>query len=337
MVAEALRTWLEDVIQVIKPWMSSEDIHGGSRWSTEVASRLEKAQYGIICMTRENVMAPWLHFEAGALAKSLSTGFVCPYLFDLRQSDLQGPLVQFQALTAEKDDTLKLLKALNKSLGKDARTDDQLRRIFETLWPKLEVEFASIPKSTSSRETLRTEREILEEILERVRLPSTIFGSSLWEAALRHEFNSLKEFVGGEKVETLQAKLDFLEGFDDDPLDRWRISQPFYKPGILDGEWWSRWKGGTVGDHWKIGLAFIRTAGNYLYIHHHDDLTDYLALSLSPKGKVLAGRYVNVLVPYDSTPWAARILNKDYIKGLWGQGRWDLRRAVEKPTTLQRT
>lgn len=330
-VAKSLRTWLSDIIQVLTPWMSSEDIRGGARWGMEVTKRLEKAKFGIICLTRENIEAPWIHFEAGAIAKSLETAAVCPYLLDIKQSDLQGPLVQFQALAANKSDTLKLVESLNKSLGEDARPDGQLVRLFETLWPKLESVLSAIPASASSRESLRTERELLEELLERVRFPSTLSGLSMLERGLGLQFGSLDDFLSGAEVESVQARLETLATLEDEPFGNWQISQPPYRPGELDGEWWSRWEGGTTGKRWKVGLAFIRTAGNYLYIHHHDDFTDYLALSHAPTDSLLRGRYVNVLVPDDSTPWAARIIDKNYIKGFWGQGRWELRRAEESP------
>jgi hypothetical protein len=96
-IAEALREWLPKVIQAVKPWMSAIDIDRGARWSSDIAVELSDTSFGILCITPENLNAPWIHFEAGALSKTLEKSLVCPYLLELEPTDLKGPLVQFNA------------------------------------------------------------------------------------------------------------------------------------------------------------------------------------------------------------------------------------------------
>jgi hypothetical protein len=115
-IALALREWLPNVIQAIEPWMSSEDIDKGARWSSDVANQLATTKGGIICVTPENMTAPWLNFESGALSKTVEKEMVCPYLFRLKPFELVGPLVQFQASEAGEEDTLKMVKTLNKAV-----------------------------------------------------------------------------------------------------------------------------------------------------------------------------------------------------------------------------
>ena len=95
--AQVLRAWLPTVIQSVRPYMSAEDIDKGERWSLDIAKQLEETNFGVICMTPENINAPWVLFEAGALSKSMERSRVSPLLFGLSPSDFsKSPLLQFQ-------------------------------------------------------------------------------------------------------------------------------------------------------------------------------------------------------------------------------------------------
>jgi len=170
--AEALREWLPNVIQAIEPWMSAEDIDKGARWASDLASQLESIQFGVICLTSDCMVAPWILFEAGALSKTLDKAYVCPYLFDISPADLAGPLVQFNAAKADKDDTKRLINTINKACGDKSIPQDRVDKAFEVWWPRLGEKLENIRHATPIRKTertKRTEREILEETLELVR------------------------------------------------------------------------------------------------------------------------------------------------------------------------
>jgi TIR domain len=101
MVADALRRWLEQVIQGCNPWMSSQDIDAGQRWATELFAQLDNLSVGIMCVTKANQGEPSLNFEAGALAKQLKGDKpdetrVCPLLIDMTENDVTGPLKLLQ-------------------------------------------------------------------------------------------------------------------------------------------------------------------------------------------------------------------------------------------------
>src|SRR5271169_5743454 len=109
--AQTLHTWLPTVIQNVHPYMSAENIDKGERWSIDIAKQLEETNYGIICMTPENIDAPWVLFEAGALSKSMERARVSPLLFSLGPSEFtKSPLLQFQLTVFTKDDFYKLLQ-----------------------------------------------------------------------------------------------------------------------------------------------------------------------------------------------------------------------------------
>ena len=111
MIAESLRDWLPNVLQTLEPWLSSEDIPLGTHWLREISSRLEESSAGVICLTRGNVGAKWVNYEAGALARS--NVLVCPYLLDMEPTELAGPLSQFQCAKADRDGTFALVRTLN--------------------------------------------------------------------------------------------------------------------------------------------------------------------------------------------------------------------------------
>lgn len=169
MLAEALREWLPSVLQNVQPWMSEFDIPMGSRWYVDLARKLENAKVGIVCVTSENQNSPWVLFEAGALSKIVDANLVIPYLLNIRPGEVQGPLVQFQGAVTNRDDTFKLVTAVNRALDTLALSHEGLNRSFEKWWPELAASITNITQTVESDPPLRPEREILEEILDLTR------------------------------------------------------------------------------------------------------------------------------------------------------------------------
>lgn len=173
-VAVCLRDWLPNVIQSVSPYVSSEDIDKGTRWSLDIAGELSTSFYGILCVTDDNVSAPWLNFEAGALSKSIETANVSPFLFNIKRSDVNGPILQFQSTIFEKEDFRKLTHGI-KIADPDCKIDDQrFNSIFDVWWPRLEEELRSLAShSKGDADTKKKSRtphdEILEQILELTR------------------------------------------------------------------------------------------------------------------------------------------------------------------------
>ena len=172
-VALVFRDWLPSVIQSIKPYVSSEDIDKGARWSTDIATELENSTFGILCVTKDNINAPWLSFEAGALSKTMDKSFVSPFLFDIKRSEVDGPILQFQSTIFQKEDIHKLLKSLNKACGEASIPEAMLNKAFEVWYPTLEEELNKIKGIQDETEVTDSPKdlspaysEILEEILD---------------------------------------------------------------------------------------------------------------------------------------------------------------------------
>jgi hypothetical protein len=176
-VALALRDWLPSVLQFVAPYVSSEDIDKGARWSTDIAKELEASAYGVLCVTKSNLDAPWLTFEAGALSKALEKSRVSPILFGVKRSEIQGPILQFQSTVIEKDDLFKLVSSINRTGGKEEQLDEErLKKVFEVWWPELNSQFELLSKHSDSAAGHKTkppvappDHAILEELLDLVR------------------------------------------------------------------------------------------------------------------------------------------------------------------------
>jgi TIR domain len=196
-LAEEIRVWLPGVLQFVKPYFTPNDIEKGTRWSTDIASELESSNAGIICLTKDNLNKPWILFEAGALSKNFGKSNVCTILFNLDSSDFSGPLTSFQATKFDKADFKKLLITVNNTGGESKLDSTVLNDVFEMWWPKLETKINEILKNhvESSPNTLRSEREILEEVLELTRINTKRFprGREMSRNAVRRLIENFTE------------------------------------------------------------------------------------------------------------------------------------------------
>lgn len=159
-VAIVFRDWLPSVIQAIEPYVSSEDIDKGARWSTDIAEELENSTFGILCVTKENIQTPWLNFEAGALSKSMDKSYVSPFLFDIKRSEVNGPILQFQSTIFDKEDIKKLIITLNKACGEGLLTDERISKTFEVWYPSLENQLNDILNKLTKKHETEKSKEV---------------------------------------------------------------------------------------------------------------------------------------------------------------------------------
>jgi TIR domain len=172
-IADVFRRWLPGVLQAVRPYFSPDDVAKGSRWEGEISKELAASRVGLLILTPENMEAPWLVFEAGALAKNLEKSRVCPLLFGVDATDLEGPLVQFQAAKFDRAEIFRLVKMVNVELGDQGLESSVLEQVFNMWWPKLEEEIKGIMREDAAPpEKQRSERDMLVEILGLMRRPA---------------------------------------------------------------------------------------------------------------------------------------------------------------------
>ena len=168
LLAFALRGWLQPILQSVDVWMSDADIDAGDRWSDQVAGELASCNFGVICVTPENLGAAWLLFEAGALAKSLEGSKVIPLLYDLELRDISGPLAQFQAKKFDQNGLSEVAYSINKSLQAPI-AEPILHSLLEAMWPSVQKKLEAVPKREADAKRSRSQADILEELVAGVR------------------------------------------------------------------------------------------------------------------------------------------------------------------------
>jgi hypothetical protein len=167
-LAHALRDWLPLVLHYVEPWLSETDISAGERWGEAVAKELEACNFGIICVTHENIASPWVLFESGALAKSLQESRVIPLLLDHEFRDISGPLAQFQAKKVDESGIAEVVYSINKAASAPV-PDSRAKQLLSALWPELEKAVQDIPEVSEAAKHTRSQPEVLEELVMSVR------------------------------------------------------------------------------------------------------------------------------------------------------------------------
>jgi hypothetical protein len=148
-----------DVLPALKDQVFvSTQLEKGVRWFEEIVRALEGAEAGILCITSENLCSPWLHFEAGALAKGLHASpavasgrspktlqnRIFTFLHGISAASLDGPLAHYQSTTTTREDTWSLIKALAQVLTPAGDLEKSLSQRFKTCWPAFENDLKAI-------------------------------------------------------------------------------------------------------------------------------------------------------------------------------------------------
>ena len=137
-VALLFRDFMNQLFTASDPtFISCEDIEMGQKWAEILFTHLKNDNLGIVFVTKENLTAPWLHYEFGALSKEAFSR-VIPVLIDLNRNDVDDtPIGQFQsAISIKKENICKLMTVICKHIKPSIRPKTLSRR-FKKNWDKL--------------------------------------------------------------------------------------------------------------------------------------------------------------------------------------------------------
>jgi hypothetical protein len=168
-LAEAVRKFLHRVNHAVEPFMSSEDISKGQGWSEALRAKLASTDFGVLCMTPENLTEAWIQFEAGALSKRMNEAGVSALLLNVTVPDLSGPLRIFQHTKLESKEVWQLVQAINNMMP--TKLDEEtLKASFDAHWPEFAQAVAAARAALKQRPQptpkKRSTEEMFAEILE---------------------------------------------------------------------------------------------------------------------------------------------------------------------------
>ncbi len=153
-VAVALSNWLPKVIQGVQPFVSAKDIDKGTNWTYELTKELQDTDFGIICLAPDNLLSPWLNYEAGAITKSVESR-VAPVLFHVSKDEVQAPLSQLQLTEIELEEFELLMASVNKAADNQL-SGEQVKEAVSVWWPSLDKAISEIevpPKEAGNSST----------------------------------------------------------------------------------------------------------------------------------------------------------------------------------------
>lgn len=165
--ALGLRSLLEGTFPEAVEVFISDNINAGEPWVLRIHSELELSQFGVLCLTQDNFQAPWLLFEAGAVAKKFGAALVVPYLIDeLPAAADRSPLAHFQKVPANYEGTLRLVKSINAAREKP-QDNQKLERLFNGWWRDFEQTLKELPPPAQAPDS-QSDRDILVKIMQKI-------------------------------------------------------------------------------------------------------------------------------------------------------------------------
>lgn len=283
-VALIFRDWLPTVIQALEPFVSSEDIEKGARWNTDIAQELKESSFGLICVTKDNLSAPWLNFEAGALSKSIDNSYVAPLLFDVKPSELKGsPISQFQATSVNTEDIKRLIETLNAATG-NCLTTTRLNKAFELCYPDLEKSLNELRATfveedgdgLNETSNQNFDPNILEELLETVRNTQRLVGNT--DSKLYSNIEEVQK-----RIDEIIVQMDRQHEFEVHRVSR--KFRPLYIQELIYGGYSNNENNGIFPYNILIVLSVYKDDFPWLY-DAGNDLTRTICSNTSKKFKM---------------------------------------------------
>lgn len=124
-------------------FVSTVDISSGTDWWNKIKKELRQCHYAILCITKDNITAPWIYFEAGATtAKEIPT---VPLLINCDANILAStPLKGNQAIIFNEPESFKkMIKNVNDKFDLISISEKNLKKISANALDELQKSLTS--------------------------------------------------------------------------------------------------------------------------------------------------------------------------------------------------
>lgn len=174
-------------------FVSDVDIGSGDDWWYKIKKELKKCKLGIVCITKENLKAPWIFFESGAMiARDLK---VIPLLFNCDFKALNDTPISNKHMVNfyDQDKFLGMIRDINKTFSLTPITEDNLNTIAAKQYNDMITRLSSVFKHLKNMRIFN-EKYIYPSKVSTVNL-NTIFICAPMSSIGSDEYYQLRAFL----------------------------------------------------------------------------------------------------------------------------------------------
>lgn len=212
-IAEKLQTSLETKIfadEKIKCFVSNRDIASDVDWQRKIYSEIKSCKIGIICITKENVKAPWIYYEAGAMM-AYGVKEIIPLRINCSLEALKDtPLQSKQAIDFHDFQSFcKMICDIAEEMGYRERTEDEKKILIKAQYEQIKQELKSTLKRLRDYRLFNA-TYVYPNIIDAVR-KNTIFVSTPMSSIPKEEYKTIRENLM--QIREILIKIGFTEVF----------------------------------------------------------------------------------------------------------------------------
>lgn len=197
-IAKALKNTLENEIfkdSGLECFVSDIDISSGDDWWNKIKTELKKCKLGIVCITKGNLRAPWIHFEAGAMvARGLK---VIPLLINCKIRALADTPLSSRHMVNfyEKEQFNQMISTINTTLNLRPIPVQQLDLIAASGYEALLSKLSTTLSQLKNMKVFNENSNIYPQKITSVNLNTVYISAPMSSLGDQKEYEALRNFL----------------------------------------------------------------------------------------------------------------------------------------------